>query len=110
MTSIFRTESCRGVSLKIGLVLALLFSQMFAQAAANLPEGASTQVPDQPEVNDKNKAKDEVVLPDAANKEGPVIVTTDKVKNPKTKREIKRGKVKPDKFATKPQQAVSALR
>lgn len=110
MTSVFRTESCRGVSLKIGLALALVFSQMFAQAAANLPEGASTQVPDQPDAADKSIAKDEVVLPDAANKEGPVIVSTDKVQTPKKKHEVKRGKVKPDMYPTKPQQVVKALR
>ncbi|MDB5777776.1 MAG: hypothetical protein JWP79_2492 [Polaromonas sp.] len=113
MTSVFRTHSCRGLPLKFGLALALVAGQMPAQAAANglvLPDGASTQVPDQPDAADNGKAKEEVVLPEAADKEGPVIVTTDKVKVPKKQRPIKLGKVKPDEFTTKPQQVVKALR
>jgi len=101
------------MSLNIGLALALLAGQMSAHAAANgivLPPGASTQVPDQLDAADKSKVKEEVVLPEAANKVGPVIVTTDKVKIPKKQRPIKLGKVKADKFATKPQQVVKALR
>lgn len=110
MTSVFRTGSCQGASLKIGLALALLLGQMYANAAVDLPAGASLQVPDQPEATSNSKVKEEVVLPEAANKEGPVIVTTDKLKVPKTKRQVKLGKAKPDKYPTKPQQVVKALR
>ena len=110
MTSVFRTASCQGASLKIGLALALLVGQAYAQSAASLPAGASLQVPDQPEVTKNGKVKEEVALPDTANKEGPVIVTTDKLKVPKTKRQVKLGKVKPDQYTSKPQQAVKALR
>lgn len=113
MTSVFQTGSCRGMSLNLGLALALLAGQMSAQAAANgvvLPAGASTQVPDLPEAADNSKVKEAVVLPEPANKEGPVIVTTDKVKTPAKQRQIKLGKVKPEKFSTKPQQVVKALR
>ena len=118
MTSVFRTHSCRGMPLKFGLALALVVGQMPAQAASNglvLPKGASTQVPDQlPDVvgngNGKGKGKEEVILPDPPDKKGPVIVTTDKVKIPKMQRQIKHGKVEPEKFDTKPQQVVKALR
>lgn len=117
MTSVFRTHSCRGMPLKFGLALALVVGQMSAQAALNrlvLPEGASTQVPDQPDVVDNGKGKgngnEEVILPDPPDKQGPVIVTTDKVKVPKKHRQVKLGKVKPEKFDTKPQQVVKALR
>ena len=110
MTSVFRTASCQGVSLKIGLALALLLGQVYAHAAANLPAGASLQVPDQPEATNNGKVKEEVVLPEAANTAGPVIVTTDKLKVPKKQRQVKLGKAKPDKVASKPQQVVKALR
>lgn len=127
MTSVFRTHSCRGMPLKFGLALALVVGQMSAQAAPNglvLPEGASTQVPDQPDVVDNGKGNgkgnsngkgngkgnEEVILPDPPDKQGPVIVTTDKVKVPKKHRQVKLGKVKPEKFDTKPQQVVKALR
>lgn len=114
MTSVFRTNSCREMFLKIGLALALAAGQMSAQAAAStgpaLPKGASTQVPDQPDAPDKANAKDEPVLPNGANNEGPVIVSDEQAKPPKTKREVRRGKVKPDQFATQPQQMVKTLR
>ena len=107
--------------LKFGLALALVVGQMSAQAAPNglvLPEGASTQVPDQPDMvdngkgnsNGNGKGNEEVILPDPPDKQGPVIVTTDKVKVPKKHRQVKLGKVKPEKFDTKPQQVVKALR
>ena len=120
MTLVFRTHSCRGMPLKFGLALALVVGQMPAQAASNglvLPKGASTQVPDQlPDVvgngngKGKGKGKEEVILPDPPDKKGPVIVTTDKVKIPKKQRQIKYGKVEPEKFDTKPQQVIKALR
>ena len=116
MTSVFRTNSCREISLKIGLALALALvaGQMSVQAAAptgpGLPIGPSTQVPDQPDAPDKANAKDEPALPNGANNEGPVIVSDEQGKPPKTKREVKRGKVKPDQFPTSPQQVVKALR
>lgn len=96
MSTVFQTQSCRRTPLKIGLALALLGGQGFAQPAANglvPPPEASTQASGQPDAAD-----------------GPVIVSTDKAKDPKAKHQVKLGKVKPDQYTSKPQQAVKALR
>ncbi len=71
---------------KIGLMLALLVSQMAVQAAPNKPARSNPN--------------------DAA----PVIVSTDRVRNPHKHREVKRARIEPEKLPTKPQQMVDALR
>lgn len=74
---------------KAVLALALLASQMAVQAAKNEP-------PAKPEPN--------------ANSNGPVVVTTDKVKEPKKHHEVKHGMVKPERHPSHPQRAVNVLR
>ena len=71
---------------KIGLTLALLGSQMPAQAAPNKPS------------------------PPNPNDASPVIVSTDRVKHPHKHRETKRARAEPEKLATKPQQMIKDLR
>ncbi|CAM3463413.1 hypothetical protein POHY109586_09220 [Polaromonas hydrogenivorans] len=73
-------------STKIGLMLALLVSQMAVQAAPNKP------------------------APSNPNDASPVIVSTDRVKHPHKHREAKRARAEPEKLATKPQQMVKDLR
>lgn len=72
----------------LGLTLVLLLSQLPTQA------GAQNQ-PDKPAKPDN---------PDA------VVVSSERVKVPHKHRETKRGQVKPEKFASKPQQMVKSLR
>lgn len=86
MASLSRSSSFWISGTKIGLTLALLASQMAAQAAPNKPNP--------PDPNDAS----------------PVIVSTDRVKHPHKHRETKRARVEPEKLATKPQQMVKDLR
>ena len=72
--------------IKFALTLAFLASQMAVQAA-----------PDQP--NPPNSGSSE-----------PVIVSTDKSKNPSKHRDLKRGPIQPEKYPTKPQQQIRNLR
>lgn len=114
MMSVFRTDSYWGMLRKIGLALTLVAGQISVQAAAPngpaLPEGASTQLPDQLDSPEKINAKDEPALTKGTNSEGPVGNSDALGKPPKTKREVKLGKVKPDQFPTNPQQVVKVLR
>ncbi|MEO5659261.1 MAG: hypothetical protein ABIQ90_05610 [Polaromonas sp.] len=86
MTSLAISSSAWASRAKVGLTLAFLVTQMSSQAAPAAP------------------------TPPDPNDTGPVIVSTDPVKKPSGRREVKRGPVKPETHPTKPQQQVRKLR
>ncbi len=86
MTSLAISSSAWVSRAKVGLTLAFLVTQMSAQAA---PDAATPSDP---------------------NDTGPVIVSTDPVKKPSGRRNVKPGPVKPETYPTKPQQQVRTLR
>lgn len=86
MTTFFRSSSSCISSIKVGLMLAFLVGQMPVQAALKEPD------------------------PPDHTGAGPVVVSTDKVKNPNKQRQLKRGPTKPETYATKPQQQIPNLR
>lgn len=89
MTTSVRSSSSWVSRAKVGLTLAFLVSQMPLQAAP--------QEPDPPDISNSGNA-------------GPVVVSTDKGKNPNKHRHIKRGPSQPEKHPTKPQQQIRNLR
>jgi len=93
MTFYSRTPASWALHGKVGLVLALLVAHLAVQAAQHEPNAT-------PEPNANARA----------NADGPVVVSTDKAKEPKKHRETKRGPVKPERYPTQPQQVVKTLR
>ena len=86
MTTFAHSSSSWVSRIKVGLMLAFVISQMPAQAA-----------PKEPDPPDRTGS-------------GPVVVSTDRGKNPNKHRQLKHGPSKPEKHATKPQQQVHNLR
>jgi hypothetical protein len=92
MTTFTRSSSCWVSRTKVGLALTLLVSQMSVQAAPGEP--------DPPDISNANNSSNS----------GPVIVSTEKGKNPNKHRNTKRGPSKPEQYPTKPQQQIPNLR
>jgi hypothetical protein len=89
MTPFARSSSSWVSRTKVGLTLAFLVGQMSVQAAP--------KEPDPPDISNVSTSE-------------PVVVSTEKGKNPNKHRHTKRGPSKPDQYPTKPQQQIPSLR